>query len=157
MDPHRFDGLARSLADTRSRRKALKLLASGAVGAVLAGLRPSGAAACATVGRRCDRNRDCCSGAYCGVKRCRCRPGFERCGLGSCVRAGDCCLASGSSCSPQSTPCCGSSECTGTRNGRRVCCGLPGVHDCTAGTAAFCCSGACDPDSGKCAPVPSKG
>ena len=77
-----FDALARTLAATRSRRRALGLLAGGALGGAMALLgRGEAAAACGTVGQPCDATRRCCPGAACADNgRCRCKPGLTDCG-----------------------------------------------------------------------------
>lgn len=81
MDAERFDRLARSMADVRSRRG----LIGGGIGAALLGSQP--ALACKKVGRTCDKNKDCCDGATCkgGKKeKCRCKSGFITCSKACC-------------------------------------------------------------------------
>src|SRR5919112_1701909 len=86
-----FDELASGLArGTLSRGKALRLLGGGLVGSALASLVPGAAWAdddCRGFGRRCRRDRQCCS-RNC-VRRgddkvCGCPEGKTRCG-GRCV------------------------------------------------------------------------
>lgn len=80
MDGQRFDGLTRDLASSRNRRQALKLLAGGTLGAVLArfgleqasaqeGIEAEGVEA--DRARRCRRNRDCRDDERCCNDRCR--------------------------------------------------------------------------------------
>ena len=65
MDHDRFDDLTRALATTRSRRQFLKTLAGGATGGLLALLGVGAAAAddtCKPVGKKCNKDGQCCSG-----------------------------------------------------------------------------------------------
>ena len=81
MDASSFDALARALA-TPGRAGRRTLLGAG-VGLLLAGRRHDAAAACKKVGKKCDKNKDCCDGAKCkGGKngKCRCKNGFTKCG-----------------------------------------------------------------------------
>lgn len=74
MDDHRFDNLARTLATGLSRRGALRSLAGGAAGLLLAGLaRDDAAARCVRIKDRCRRGDTCCGGARCRSRRCRCK------------------------------------------------------------------------------------
>ena len=79
MDNQRFDTLAMVLGASGSRRRAFKLLAGGAIGAVLLRFGVDDAAAfnelCRSLGRSCSRDRDCCSR--------RCRRGTRRCPAGT--------------------------------------------------------------------------
>ncbi len=90
MDDQHFDSLARSLASGRSRRTAVRLLAGGALGALLTalGLEEAGAA-CVRVGRRCETGRQCCT-KRCVRGRCACPRGTTRCGR-RCCPAGQTC------------------------------------------------------------------
>jgi hypothetical protein len=97
MDSKKFDKLAIALASPGSRRKMLRGLSAGALGAVF-GLRraaPTGAApACRVIGEACRTTTDCCgnSNLICvtvgttGAQRCECdlQAGFVQCG-GQCV------------------------------------------------------------------------
>jgi hypothetical protein len=80
MNERRFDTLARGMAGPMRRRPLVGALA----GAVLAAwVTPEHALACKHVGRKCDKNKDCCDGARCkGGKngKCRCKSGFTKCG-----------------------------------------------------------------------------
>ena len=71
MDASRFDGLTKSLATATGRRRAAKLLAGGALGAVgLTALGAKPAAACRSRHNSCDRDGQCCSNC-CRDKQCR--------------------------------------------------------------------------------------
>jgi hypothetical protein len=141
MDAHCFDDAVRSLTTTASRRGALRLVAGGAVGALLAalGLRDAAAhAGCRHQGKTCDRNSQCCS------KRCRhgkCRG----CGkLGICA-ASVLCGAAGSGC-----------ECFLNTEGQRtcfaagVCDGTPCTDDLQCSYGYSCQTNCCT--TGVCAP-----
>jgi hypothetical protein len=84
MDGRRFDDLIRRLATPAPRRGIL-----AAAGAMLAEALPgrtTGAADdCKKVGRRCDRNDDCCEGATCVDEECACRGDRTECN-GLCYR-----------------------------------------------------------------------
>ena len=86
MDPRIFDGLARHLATARIRRRAVGPLAGIASALFLS--RREVTAGCKKVGRKCDKNKDCCDGAKCkGGKhgKCRCKSGRQDCdGDGKC-------------------------------------------------------------------------
>ena len=73
MDGERFDAIAKATAGT-SRRAALRLLARGALGAVLGVRGPEAAGAthfgCRHFGKPCARGGQCCSGV-CRGGRCR--------------------------------------------------------------------------------------
>jgi hypothetical protein len=80
MNERRFDTIARGLAGPLPRRPLIGVLA-GALTA--AWVLPEQALACKKVGRKCDKNKDCCDGARCkGGKngKCRCKGGFTKCG-----------------------------------------------------------------------------
>src|SRR3712207_4230881 len=66
MDHERFDDLTRALATGMSRRQALKSLAGGAAGGLLAFLGVGKAAAappgCKRNGKKCKEDTQCCSG-----------------------------------------------------------------------------------------------
>lgn len=83
MDDDRFDNLARSLGGGASRRTVARALMAAALGGAVAiptWLRPPSAAACGTIGRRCEKGDRCCGGALCRDGRCRCRGGEVVCG-----------------------------------------------------------------------------
>jgi hypothetical protein len=90
MDGKLFDELTLSLGAEKTRRGALRLLAGGALGAVLTRLGLEEAAArCVRLGGRCERSRECCAGG-CQGRRCRCGTGTKACN-GRCIPAGQCC------------------------------------------------------------------
>jgi DNA-binding beta-propeller fold protein YncE len=74
-----LDIFARQLARTLPRRPAIGVL----TGLLSIGLtRPQPALACKKVGKKCDKNKDCCDGARCkGGKnsKCKCKNGFTKC------------------------------------------------------------------------------
>lgn len=93
MDSRRFDAIARALAGTASRRLSLKLLAGGALGAVLVRLGVEVAtAACVPAGKKCGRGDRCCAGATCKGGACKCDRGLRECGkvCKECCADGDC-------------------------------------------------------------------
>lgn len=77
MDKNHFDDVARTIAVSRtSRRKLIRMLASGAGAAVLTRVRfgaAAQAAGCRTLDERCKDDRQCCSG------RCRGPQGAKTC------------------------------------------------------------------------------
>jgi hypothetical protein len=104
MDAEHFDLLARALHRRRSRRLALRLLASSALGAQAASLGLTEGTAthfeCRHVGEGCRRDRQCCSGR-CRKKQCKghdagicqleqdvCRQGFDTLCGGTCACRG---------------------------------------------------------------------
>jgi hypothetical protein len=160
VDPDRFDALARALsslsapAATGHRRAVLGFLVAGAGAAVLG--RPASAVLgpgrpdCKATDQRCEGDRECCLGNTCRSRRCRCRPGYEPCGGGTCLPRGDCCIGAGGRCSGTGARCCGGSSCKRV-GGRLICCGIANTHDCgDEGADEFCCSGWCG-GNGKCA------
>src|SRR5919112_1590738 len=139
-----FDELASGLArGTLSRGKALRLLGGGLVGSALASLVPGAAWAdddCRGFGRRCRRDRQCCS-RNC-VRRgddkvCGCPEGKTRCG-GRCVSTG---CPQGQIFDPASCACV--AECVSN--------GGPCSGD------GDCCTGICDTNSSTCAECQSGG
>lgn len=93
MDDRRFDQLARAAATPGSRRGLLRLLAGGAVAALL-GRAPVAAAqkiADPDAEIRCRRNRDCRGGFRCRQRRRVCRRRRETCGFVCCRPGLACC------------------------------------------------------------------
>ncbi len=152
MDGQRFDGLTRDLASSRNRRQALKLLAGGTLGAVLARFGLEQASAQEGVGtdgveadrvRRCRRNNDCRQNEQCCNRRCRdvlnddrfCGDCNTRCADNEICRNGACfetCL-----------------------QGRPGVCDLRGCGDfCGCNPPAGSQSGVCSNTSGSCNDVP---
>lgn len=163
MDAGAFDTFARTLASGIGRRR----FAIGVVGALTGALvGPNAAFACKKVGKKCDKNKDCCHGATCKGKRCACKGTLGDCDgkcvdafsdvkhCGSCdnaCAAGEtCCRGScvdlqsdDNNCSACSTRCAADRECV---EGRCVippggC--APGADTCAAGGAIPCGSGGC--------------
>ena len=82
MDGPSFDALTRQLASRLPRRGVFALM-TGAASSLLLGGIPPVAAGCKKVGKKCDKNNDCCDHAKCkGGKNgeCRCKSGFTECG-----------------------------------------------------------------------------
>jgi hypothetical protein len=97
MDGSRFDAIARSLAESGSRRRLLAGLTTGAIG--LVGVRAADAAVCRAPGERCRADANCCTGACAkdgkGRHRCDCQGAADgtACAHGTCC-AGACCAGS---------------------------------------------------------------
>jgi hypothetical protein len=87
MDESDFDTLTRYLSPFIPRRRTLPILA-GALATPLLADPHAASAGCKKVGRKCDKNKDCCSGSKCkGGKhgKCQCKSGREDCdGDGQC-------------------------------------------------------------------------
>jgi hypothetical protein len=66
MDARQFDVITRRFAGTFPRRALLSLL-TAVVLPQLPGFNGAVEAGCKKVGKRCDKNKDCCSGAKCSV------------------------------------------------------------------------------------------
>jgi hypothetical protein len=85
MNAHSFDAITRHLRNGCGRRQAVTLLTSGALSAFLLGRGSVVQAGCKKVGKKCDKNKDCCDGARCkGDKKdkkgkCRCKGRFTKC------------------------------------------------------------------------------
>jgi hypothetical protein len=80
MDHRSFDRFVGLIGDAIPRRL---LIAAGAATLLPALGGPESALACKKVGKKCDKNKDCCDGARCnGGKRgkCRCKSGRKECG-----------------------------------------------------------------------------
>lgn len=105
MDADRFDRFASNVGRATTRRGALRLLAGGALGAVLSVLGLAGVGAnhtgCRHVGKPCARKAQCCSGVCkgpTGAKTCRahhvgtCQAGQDWCTQGAAASCGPPCL-----------------------------------------------------------------
>jgi hypothetical protein len=132
-----FDDLARGLADgSVTRAKALRLMGAALVGGTLTSFGIGGVAAaddgCKPTGKKCKKNKHCCSGNCSGGKCAACPPGQVLCN-GSCV-SNSC--PTGQTFNSSTCQC----ECP---SGQVLCsngsCGLPNGGTCTADTQ--CCSG----------------
>ena len=104
MDGRRFDEISRALATGASRRRVLKGLTGGVVGALGAALGARQAAAaptkCRNRGSRCGQHANCCTLNCCGHVCCG---ADEPCRGGTCVA----CAAGGAGCvEGGATPCC---------------------------------------------------
>jgi hypothetical protein len=146
MDERRFDRIARRLGHGIPRRP----LIAAAAATVLAALqRPQSALACKKVGKKCDKNNDCCDGARCKGDtkkkkgKCRCKSGWKDCdGDKKCERLNtdEHCGSCGNACTPVQG-CCEGTSCIELLDNNEHCgaCG----NACQEGT--FCDSVACIP------------
>jgi hypothetical protein len=85
VNSHWFEILTRRLAGEQPRRRFM----DGLMGIVVAGalLPRSAEAGCKKIGKNCDKNSDCCDGATCKGKKCKCKSGYDDCdGNGKCER-----------------------------------------------------------------------
>ena len=97
MDGARFDPIARALGATPSRRGALRLLAGGALGSLLALPRvaaaqvwsEANAGSCRAPGDLCNGDGDCCS-ERCRAGRCLCRRRGATCAVDRACCSGRC-------------------------------------------------------------------
>src|SRR5687768_1596346 len=81
MNGYWFDKWTKRFETGLPRRTTVALL-SGAVAAVFVDDKRSAMAGCNKVGRKCDKNKECCDGARCkgGKKsKCRCKSGLKEC------------------------------------------------------------------------------
>src|SRR5436853_6327052 len=143
MNLSNFDELTKRLANSTSRRDALKIITR----ASLFGLFGLGSIStafgkgkpCARIGHRCKTNNDCCN-QFCANGKCAC-PAANVCGS-NCLAA-PCDANQCQTCNP------GSGNCVGCSSGHTCvsgsCCGNSGTTcsvdgDCCSGT---CCQGVC--------------
>jgi len=139
MDQDRFDRWTRALAAGGSRRRVLRAMAGGALGALLDRHGPDQAvaaeAACTRLGRRCEPGDRCCDGGRRKGGECRC--------LGRKMRCGDRCVSDRACCTDGRPGCPDGRRC---RRGRCV------AGD--AGCTPDCDGKACGPDGcgGTCGP-----
>lgn len=151
MDPQRFDGLARSLANVASRRRALGLLAAGGL-AALGGV--AGADAKSTKKKKkCKHGHKLCSGVcvnvrndpkHCGSCNHACAPN-ETCKAGSCVCVPQC---TGKTCGPDgcsgSCGTCAGPVCQGTTLTTQSCdAGVCTSNQTNCGAGQVCFNNAC--------------
>ena len=164
MDADRFDSLVRTLGST-TRRRALPLLAGGALGSLWALLRREDAsAACRGVGKPCTRSGQCCTGARCKGGRCKCKAIHFKCGTSCCLDGASCvsllgalvCLPGikqpGDQCDPDQPGECASGVCGAGMPGSAPFCR---VADCQAtqhlcDAHEDCCTGGCWEASAEC-------
>lgn len=166
MDDGRFDLWTRALSHPRTRRAALRAFTSGSLSCLGWLRRVNDAAACRKSGKKCKKDKQCCT-KQCKRKKCRCTPLQGRCPgeLSSHV----CCPHAGASpfCLFSTKPQCGPSEyqcllqlhdpCTADCDCifDQVCAGAPPAHCCWAPgrgcgnetLGANCCSEHCGCDS----------
>jgi hypothetical protein len=157
MEDTQFDQLSKTLAQTTSRRQALKLFATAGVGGAFAlvGARGAGAVGrCKQGGYKCRQSSECCSG-FCdpATSECACPSGSVECANGHCLSCGGlrfpnattctCECISGTTpcgsfeCCASNVPCCEFGEqfaqCCSPPNTCRACPGAPGVSLCCPG------------------------
>jgi hypothetical protein len=163
MDGNRFDTWVKSLRFRANRRGAIRLVAgSGLAGLIDLG-RADDAAACRKAGKKCEKDKQCCS-KMCKGKKCRCTPLKGSCpGFGTGYR---CCPQTGATvgcsfrnkpqqCPPNgffcllgtNAPCSEDCQCGGELicdgGSTPHCCAAPG-HSCADGiNDAWCCSAQC--------------
>jgi hypothetical protein len=108
MDANRFDAWTRALPALGTRRAALRVLTGGGVaGVALLGHRED-AAACRKAGKKCKKDKQCCSNK-CKGKKCRCLPLQALCPDGGSSHV--CCASQGTpACLPLTKPQCGAAE-----------------------------------------------
>ena len=53
---------------------------AGGLSTLLPGGDRAAEAGCKKVGKKCDKNKDCCDGARCKGKKCTCKSGLDECG-----------------------------------------------------------------------------
>ena len=142
MNSTRFDDLTRNLFSLSTRRSAIRVVLSGALGSLAAGLGLEETAACGNPGTACKRDTQCCSGR-CNRKRGRCAgcPSGQKLCRGACIPREECCGGC-----PQGQTCCQFATgglCFDVRNDRAHCgrCGTNGNSACPAG--AICANGDC--------------
>ena len=179
MTESSFDELAKGLASgSISRGRAIRLMGAALVGGTLGSFGIGGVAAadnlCKPTGKKCNKNKQCCSGNCSGGKCAACPSGQVLCN-GSCVSTS---CPEGQTFNPTSCQCecpsgqvlCSNGSCVSTScpegqilntttcqcgcpSGQVLCsngsCGLPNGGTCTANTQ--CCSGTCLAN-GICAP-----
>ena len=125
MDQDRFENLTRALATATTRRQALKTLAGGAAGGLLAllGMGEASAAGCQKTGKKCKAHKECCSG--------------------NCVN-GVCCAGLFQPCEHDADCCGGICDLYSQEPGRTTQCLQPCdpnvLGSCPPGAGSFCCN-----------------
>ncbi len=138
MDRQHFDALTRHLVSITARRSLLGAFAAALLGRLAL---PESALACKKVGKKCDKNKDCCDGARCkGDKKdkkgkCRCKSSFTTCNKTCCSASDECfdgaCVTPPGGCPPGADSCgngvdifCGDQigcECSQSTEGQTLC------------------------------------
>jgi hypothetical protein len=148
MDGLRFDLLTRTFIT--SRRSTMRTFLGGAMGALIAFRGGEEAAAgCKKVGKKCDKNKDCCDGAKCKggsnkkKGKCRCTDGLKDCdGTGTCASLAEDdanCGTCGNACAAGEACC--DATCIDVESDRANCGGCGAA----CGDAEVCNSGTCVP------------
>ena len=142
------------LIDLLARQAARRRVALGTGGALLGLVGEGRAAACGKVGKKCDKNKDCCHGATCKGKHCACKGTLAACD-GRCVdidsddaHCGGC----GNACGAGRACCAGGCVDTSTSDGNCGACGTvcPATQECVAGRCTTP-NGGCAPGADSCA------
>lgn len=162
MEGARFDSLTHALIS--SRRGNVKALLGGVLGMLLASRAGEQAmAGCKKEGKKCDKNKDCCDGATCKGKKCRCKSGLNECGgkcfdfdkdeqhCGSCTTAcaaGESCVAgvcAEGGCTADRDSCAPSAICTSCPDRADAVCYLDDAGKARCALTIFCFD--CDDDA----------
>ncbi len=141
MEGQSFDRLTRGLGEGKSRRTVLQGLAASVLAGGLGwlGLEDAAAKTCKNHGRRCKKNKDCCS------HKCKVKNGQKR---GKCRGNGDpVCLRNGAVCPDGSSESCCSGFCTqeGPFGEVEPTCCVPNDETCKRNSD--CCATASDPSA----------
>ena len=127
MHPRQFDTLARLTSGAMSRRRSVLTLVGTALTSGVFGSPPV-AAGCKKVGKKCDKNSDCCDGARCKGDtkdkkgKCRCKGSFTTCNKTCCSASKECfggvCVTPPGGCAPGADSCAGEEDfkCGGSQN-----------------------------------------
>jgi hypothetical protein len=154
MTESRIDWLARRCAAGLDRRQlAAGVLTVFAGGVALPG---SARAGCKKVGKKCDKNQDCCDHAECKGRECTCKNGFEECD-GKCFdldREEKHCGACDSPCAAEESCCDGTCVDLATDLGNCGACGraCDETEECVAGVCTTP-PGGCPPGADTCAGI----
>jgi hypothetical protein len=80
MDAQSFDALTRRFTTELPRRGALAVMTGAVFSSLVLGRASPVAAGCKKVGKKCEKNKDCCDGAKCKKDKCKCKSGRQECG-----------------------------------------------------------------------------
>lgn len=150
MDGSQFDRWTVAVTRPGTRRSVVRMLAAVTAGGALTQGSDDALAACKNDGRKCKKDKNCCS-KLCKGKRCRCKHVQESCPVGlaaqccgslicgdaPCVEGSGCCRPTGLEGCTENCDCC--TELSMCQNGR--CCRPLGAP---CGTNDHCCSLHCE-------------